>query len=194
LDSAKANPKEPSMDARSFQTIAIITIASLSLMLVARAADPPKLNEKDLTFVKNAAKGGKMEVDLGKFAAEKAANDDVKKFGQHMVEDHSKANDQLQKLAEGKSIDLKDSNDQAQKEMQEEMDKLSKLSGPAFDKAYIDDMVEDHEKDVKEFEDAASSAMDPDVKFWASSTLPTLREHLKMAKETQEKLKKTAEK
>ena len=179
---------------RPLRIIAIATAIAFSFMLAARAADEPKLNEKDLTFVKNAAKGGKMEVDLGKFAAEKAANDDVKKFGQHMVDDHSKANDQLKKLAEGKGIDLKDSMDQAQKEGQEKMDRLSKLSGPAFDKAYMDDMVEDHEKDVKEFEDAANTAMDPDLKFWASSTLPTLRDHLKMAKETQEKLKKTAEK
>ena len=182
------------MYTRALRIAAVATAVAFSFMLVARAADEPKLNEKDLTFIKNAAKGGKMEVDLGKFAAEKAANDDVKKFGQRMVDDHSKAGDQLKKMAEGKGIDLKDSNDQAQKEGQEKMDKLSKLSGPAFDKAYMDDMVEDHEKDVKEFEDAANSAMDPDVKFWASSTLPTLRDHLKMAKETQDKLKKTAEK
>jgi putative membrane protein len=179
---------------RPLHIAAIAVVIAFFLMLTARAADEPKLNEKDLTFIKNAAKGGKMEVDLGKFAAEKAANDDVKKFGQHMVDDHSKANDQLKKLAEGKGIDLKDSNEQAQKEGQEKMDKLGKESGPAFDKAYMDDMVEDHEKDVKEFETAANTAMDPDVKFWASATLPTLRDHLKMAKETQEKLKKTAEK
>jgi putative membrane protein len=151
------------------------------------------LSDKDKAFVQSAAKGGMLEVTLGKLASEKATTDDAKKFGQQMVTDHSKANDQLQKLAQDKGVDLKDAESKATSEGQEKTDKLSKLSGVAFDKSYIDDMVEDHEKDVKEFEDASSSAQDEDLKKWAGQTLPTLKEHLQMAKAAQEKLKKTAQ-
>jgi putative membrane protein len=75
------------------------------------------------------------------------------------------------------------------KESKETSDKLSKASGKDFDKKYMDNMVDDHEKDVKEFEKASKNAKDADVKAWATNTLPTLQDHLKMAKDTKSKLK-----
>ena len=135
----------------------------------------------DLTFVLDAAKGGMAEVELGQLAADKASSDDVKKFGQRMVTDHSKANDELKTLAQSKNITLPTAIDAKDKATH---DRLAKLSGPAFDRAYMAHMVTDHRKDVNEFKKETTAGKDPDVKSWASKTLPTLEEHLKMAQDT----------
>jgi putative membrane protein len=137
------------------------------------------LNVSDKTFIKKAAQGGMAEVQLGQLATDKGSNDEVKKFGQRMVDDHSKANDQLKQLAASKGVELPtslNSKDEATK------NRLSKLSGNAFDRAYMQDMVKDHTQDVSEFKKASQTAKDPDVKSWASETLPTLEDHLKTAK------------
>jgi putative membrane protein len=97
-----------------------------------------------------------------------------------MVDDHGKANDQLKSLAQNKNITLPSDLSAKDKALH---DRLSKLSGPAFDRAYMRAMVTDHTKDVNEFRAQAKSGADPDVKSWASNTLPTLESHLQMAKE-----------
>jgi len=138
----------------------------------------------DQAFVKAAARGGLAEVELGKLAQQKASSNDVKQFGERMVADHSKANDELKSLAESKNITLPttmSARDQAL------YDRLSKLSGEAFDRAYIRAMVRDHRKDVNEFRREARSGRDPDVKAFASKTEPTLEEHLKQAREINQK-------
>jgi putative membrane protein len=135
----------------------------------------------DQKFAQNAAAGGLAEVQLGQLAADKATNDKVKQFGQRMVTDHTKANNELKALAAKKSITLPDSPKPKDKAT---FEKLSKMSGPAFDKAYMQDMVKDHQKDVAEFQKEASNGSDPDLKAWAATTLPVLQEHLKLAKDT----------
>jgi putative membrane protein len=148
-----------------------------------------KLGMMDQHFVKKAAEGGLAEVELGKLATEKASSDEVKKFGQRMVDDHSKANDQLKQLASSKGIEVPtdlSAKDKATKE------RLSKLSGEQFDKAYMKDMVKDHTQDVSEFKKESTSAKDPDVKNFASQTLPTLEDHLKQARSIAPKENKEA--
>lgn len=137
------------------------------------------LSASDRMFIKKAAQGGMAEVQLGQLATEKGSSEDVKKFGQRMVDDHSKANDQLKELAASKGVEIPtslNSKDEATK------NRLSKLSGNAFDRAYMQDMVKDHTQDVSEFKKASQTAKDPDLKNWASQTLPTLEDHLKAAK------------
>jgi len=134
----------------------------------------------DHKFAQEAAAGGAAEVQLGQLAADKATNEKVKQFGQRMVTDHTKANNELKALAEKKGITLSDTPKSKDKSA---MDKLSKMSGPAFDKAYMQNMVKDHQKDVAEFQKEASNGTDPDLKAWAGTTLPVLQEHLRMAKE-----------
>src|ERR1044071_9022738 len=134
-----------------------------------------RMGSADQTFVTKAAHGGLAEVKLGTLATQKAANADVKAFGQQMVDDHSKANDELKQLASTKGITLPtdiDAKDQAT------YDRLSKLSGAAFDRAYMHDMVMDHRTDVNEFKREADRGADADLKAWASKTLPTLEHHL----------------
>jgi len=104
-----------------------------------------------------------------------------------MVDDHSKANDELKRVASQKGITVPSSVDRKERAT---IDRLSKLNGDAFDRAYMQDMVKDHQEDVAEFKKEASSGADSDVKAFASKTLPTLEEHLKMAEDTQRQLKK----
>src|SRR5262249_51363821 len=132
----------------------------------------------DHTFVMDAAKGGMAEVELGRLATQKASRDEVKKFGQRMVDDHGKANDELKSLAQTKNITLPANVGKKDKALE---GRLSKLSGSAFDKAYMQAMVADHRKDVNEFRRESQTGQDTDVKSWAAKTLPTLEDHLKMA-------------
>lgn len=141
----------------------------------------------DRHFAMEAAEGGIMEVELGKIAAQKATNADVKAFGQKMVDDHGKANDELKSIASSKNITLPDETTVKNKH-KAMLDRLEKLSGAAFDKAYMSDMVKDHVTDVAAFEHEAKSGKDAELKAFASKTLPTLKEHLKLARETHGKV------
>jgi putative membrane protein len=138
---------------------------------------------EDRTFILEAAAGGLAEVELGRLASQNAARSEVKEFGQMMVTDHTKANDQLKKIAQAKSVDAPHALKPEHKAMK---DQLSKLSGEAFDRAYIQHMVKDHQEDVAHFRKESTEASDPDVKQFASATLPTLQKHLKRAQEIEQ--------
>jgi putative membrane protein len=144
------------------------------------------LSAADHKFATDAAEGGMAEVQLGQLAVSKASNPDVKNFGQKMIDDHGKANDQFKSVAAGEGITLPTS---VGAKNQATYDRLNKLSGAAFDKAYMQDMVKDHETDVKEFEHESQSGGNAAIKNFASQTLPTLQEHLRMAKDIESKLK-----
>jgi len=154
-----------------------------STAVVAAAKSSPAVSSA--TFIKKAAQGGMAEVELGKLAEEKASSSAVKGFGQQMVSDHSKANEELQAVAAKKNVKLPTSVGAKETSLQ---DRLGKQSGSQFDRAYMAAMVSDHKEDVAEFERVAKSSTDPDVKAFAAKTLPTLREHLKMAKHVQASL------
>lgn len=132
----------------------------------------------DRNFLMDAAMGGMMEVELGRLAAQQGASDAVKQFGQRMVDDHSKANQELMNLAQGKGITLPTTMDEKH---HKDMTKLSSLSGADFDREYVKMMVSDHRKDVSEFEKESTRGTDADLREFASKTLPTLQEHLKLA-------------
>jgi putative membrane protein len=134
----------------------------------------------DAHFAKEAAQGGMAEVKLGQLAQEKGSNDTVKSFGKRMVDDHSKAGDKLKEVASRESITLP--TDISAKD-QATYDRLSKLNGAAFDRAYARNMVKDHETDVAAFQREANGGKDDSLKSFASETLPTLQDHLKQAKE-----------
>jgi len=158
--------------------ILALVIGAMSLAGSARAEPTPtgegSLSAQDKTFMKKAAKGGMMEVAMGKMAEQNAQSDDVKSFGKRMVTDHSKANDELKSIASKKGVQLPS----------------KEHSGKwTSDKAYMDMMVKDHEKDLAEFKEEASNGSDPDVKKFADDTAKIVQEHLDLAKETQGKLK-----
>ncbi len=140
-------------------------------------------------FIDKAAQGGMAEVQLGELAKEKGSTEAVRQFGQRMVKDHTKVNDQLKQMAANKGVELPstlDAKDEATKT------ELSKLSGAAFDRAYMRDMVSDHTHDVEEFRHESESAKDAAVKNFASETLPILETHLTLAKNVDSGLKERA--
>jgi putative membrane protein len=136
-------------------------------------------------FIMEAVKGGMAEVELGRMAIQKASDDEVKQFGQRMVDSHSRANGELKQLASQKNVTLPTELDPLHQEV---VNKLGELSPAEFDRAYMAEMVKDHTKDVSDFEQASAQAQDADVKGFASKTLPTLREHLEMARTIHEKV------
>ena len=132
------------------------------------------LSSADKAFIKDAAKGGMMEVAMGRVAEKNASDSQVKNFGARMVKDHSKANEDLKTIAKEEKVEWP-----AEKE-------AGKWKS---DKDYMDAMVKDHEKDLSAFEKEAKDGSDPRVKSFADKTAKTVREHLEMAKEIDAKLK-----
>jgi putative membrane protein len=141
----------------------------------------------DKKFAKDAALGGMAEVELGKLAAQKASRDDIKQFGQKIVDDHTKANDQLKEVASKENIPIPDALDSKH---QARIDKLSKLSGENFDKAFVKDQIKDHQAEVRDFSAEAQGGQDPNVKTFASNVLPTLQQHLEQVKDLNKSEKK----
>jgi putative membrane protein len=140
-----------------------------------RSSSKSNVGEEDIKFINEAASGGMAEVELGQMAQTKATDPQVKEFGAMMVKDHTKANDELKALAEKKSISLPSSPSDEQRKVKDE---LSSKSGKDFDNAYVLNMVKDHKKDIKLFEDASRKVDDPELKAFIVKTLPTLRMHL----------------
>ena len=132
------------------------------------------LSAADKAFIKDAAKGGMMEVAMGRVAEKNATDSEVKNFGARMVKDHGKANDELKALAKQESVELP----------------AEKAPGNwKSDKDYMGQMVKDHEQDLAAFEKEVKEGSDPNVKSFASKTSEVVRKHLEMAKKIDSKLK-----
>lgn len=131
--------------------------------------------EEDSKFAVDAANGGMAEVELGQLAENKGTDAKVKEFGKMMVTDHTKANDELKALAASKNITLPAAPSEDRQKISRD---LSAKSGKDFDKAYIDQMVKDHEKTVKLFEDGQKNVKDSEIKAFIEKTLPVLISHL----------------
>jgi len=151
----------------------------------AAASSPSTSSDQD--FVTKAAQGNSAEVELGKIVAAKSKDPNVKQFAQMMVKDHTAALNELQELAQTKNLNFNDDLPDDAKAMRA---KLSSDIGKQLDKDYMDGMVEDHQKDVQDFTAQSQNAKDPDVKQWASKTLPTLQKHLEKAQQIDARLNK----
>jgi putative membrane protein len=176
----------------------LASLSAVGLLVCAAAAQQSqgtptnsanRMKSADSAFVTKAAQGGLAEVELGNLAKEKAGSQQVKDFGQRMVTDHTKANDELKTIASNKGITLASELDTKAAATKT---RLSGMSGAEFDRAYMQDMVSDHQKDVAEFRKEAQSGSDPEVKAFAAKTLPTLEEHLKLAQTTLSSVKGAA--
>ena len=131
-------------------------------------------------FFEEAASANKLEVEVGRLAAQRATNPQLKSFGQQMVTDHTKASLELQTLATRKGITLPTTMSDAH---QKKLDKLrEEKAGKDFDQEFRDVMIDSHQEAVSLFEDTAKDAQDPDVKSFAAKMLPTLQHHEQQAK------------
>lgn len=144
------------------------------------------LAKEDREFIEEAAQGSLFEVKASQLALQKAQLEDVKRFAQRMVDDHTAMTGRLQKVTQPRGVNLPQ---QLDKKHQEKIDSLSKKTGADFDKSYVDDIVDGHKKDIDNFEKAAKDAKDPAVKEFASTTMPSLREHLQAVQTLKDKVK-----
>lgn len=159
--------------------------ACLWLCIGAVHAADTTMDKDDVDFVKHAAMGGMLEVDLGTLAAQRAKHEDVRKFGQRMASDHGKANQDLARLAHSKGVTLPAGLDD---DARDKKTKLESASADKFDDTYMDMMVDDHEKDVGDFEKRVRNSKDAEVRAFADRTLPTLRSHRDEAKAIDQKI------
>ena len=166
----------------------VIAIAIFGLVASAAAA-AAAISSKDKQFVTKAVQAGKAEVAAGQLATSKSSSDDVKKFAQHMVDDHTKAGAELEQIAQSKGLTVPSDTDSAHKKLAKRLDAAQ---GADFDRLYAKEAgVKDHSGAVKLFEDEAKNGKDPDLKAFAAKTLPTIKDHYEMAKNLAGSLKKS---
>jgi len=147
----------------------------------ATTAATGSVSKADQKIVTELAAGNMAEIELAKLAQSKTQNDQVKSFAQQMIDDHTKALTDVQTLAQAKGVTLPASLD---KQHQAESDKLAKLSGDAFDKAYMSRAgVTDHKQMHSKLASAEKKAKDPDVKALVAKIMPTVDQHLNAAQQ-----------
>lgn len=140
----------------------------------------------DSEFMTKAASGGMLEVELGKLVLQRATRADVKAFAQQMVTDHSKGNAELMGLAQRKHITLPAMMGNEQQDVYKDVEEKT---GANLDRGYAREMRQDHEEDIKEFTEASVRAADPDIKAFATKTLPMLKHHLEMVQKIEADIK-----
>lgn len=152
----------------------------------ASAAYSGTIADEDSKFSTEAANAGMSEVALSEMALKKSTNADVKAFAEGMIKDHKAANEKLKALATAKNITLPAVVGEEEQKVAAE---LSTKAGAEFDKAYVDQMVKDHDKAVSLFEDASKNVKDADLKAFAIETLPKLKAHHEHIKAIEDKMK-----
>jgi putative membrane protein len=144
-----------------------------------RDAKKGSLAGGDMKYLRQIAEANLAEVRAGKLGASKASSGEVKKFAQHMVDDHSKMLSEIRSMAKAKNAQLPS---QPSKKHQDAMKKLQSASGDGFDKAFMTQMVKDHEEALKLVQDASKNAKDKELKAAAEKATPEIEKHLEMAK------------
>ncbi len=145
-----------------------------------KTAASATLSAQDRKFVNTAGEAGAAEVAMGQLAESHSASADVKGFAARVVSDHQKAGDELKSIAEAKGATPPA---ELSKKDQADLDKLSKLQGSDFDKAYIKTQLSAHRSAVALFGTESKSGKDAQLKQFASTTLPTLEDHLQMVQQ-----------
>jgi putative membrane protein len=172
------------------KTLTLIYGISLAVIVSSPAradeARTGQLASPDKKFVENAVEGGKMEVQLGQLATQKGATQSVRDFGVRMTQDHQTANNELEKILDEKGITEPASTTQTASMA----DDLQNRNGADFDRAYMADMVKDHQEDIASFKNEAANGKDAQIRSWAARTLPTLENHLQTAEQTESGLPK----
>jgi putative membrane protein len=141
---------------------------------------PNYLSGSDKLFIRQAAIGGRAEVELGKLAQQKGNSEAVRNFGERMVNDHSKANDQLMPLAKDADASIPKAPDPEHKRIRDE---LNQALGKDFDVAYLASQIQDHQKTVNLLLWEISFGQSAALTKYAADTLLTVMAHLEIAKQ-----------
>lgn len=165
---------------------AVITVMGLVIFAAAASASAESLSRKDRNFLVDAAQAGNLEVRASKIALAKTQNPSVKDFAVTMVDEHTKVGDALHKLAADKGLQVPTltSKNETGRIQREKINLLGALNGMNFDRHYSSMIgVSAHKDTIKLFRKAAEESSDPDIKQFATATLPSLEHHLQMAEE-----------
>lgn len=163
----------------------LVAVAILGVGCATSSESRKVAGSPDEYFMVWAREANLAEIATGELASRDGANEEVRQYGEAMVEAHRQADAQLQRLAEEKGIDLPNQTDQAHMELAQH---LQQLDGEAFDREYIGAMVANHAMAVEMFESRAESASDPQLRAWAREMVPVLEEHLERARSIQREL------
>ncbi|BEV15415.1 DUF4142 domain-containing protein [Herbaspirillum sp. DW155] len=173
----------PSCNGRRLIGASVLMLAGAALSLNAAAES---VSSKDKSFMTKAAEAGHTEIQASKIALEKSSNQAIKDYAQKMIDQHTTVDEQLKQLASSKDVTLPTEPSMAQRA---KIAILDKLSGNTFDKRYASMIgVSAHEDAVKLFQKGSTEAQDPDVKSFATKTLPGLKEHLQMGRELKQSM------
>jgi putative membrane protein len=137
-------------------------------------------------FAVEASAVNMMEIELGNLAAERATSQEVRNFAQKIVNDHNQAQERLRAIAQRKNIALPEDLPQ---DRRDKIEDFREKSGNEFDKDYMDFIVDKHQDEINDYEDAADNLDDNEIKQYANETLPNLREHREEAERIQERLR-----
>lgn len=138
------------------------------------------LAKQDQQYFRDMAQASLAEVETGKLAQQQASNEQVKEFAEHMVKDHGRMMEEQEQMAGDKGLQMPK---QPNKEHQAALKKLENAKGEQFDRAYMSQMVKDHEKTLKLVREASKNAKDPELKAMAQKAAPDIEKHLQMAKQ-----------
>jgi len=166
--------------------LAVPLVGALAYLCLAQSlrADDAALSS-DAKFVRDVGIMNTAEINLAKLAKEHASSDAVKKFADHVIKDHEKLAKELKELAEPKNLTVPTEVDRKHQQI---ADHLANMKGAEFDRMFASNMVADHELAIKKFEAEARKGQDPDLKKWAEKSLKGLKEHLRLAKDTEKEL------
>jgi putative membrane protein len=133
----------------------------------------------DAAFAAKAAAGGMTEIALSKAAVQQATSQQIKDFANMMVTDHTAAGQKLSSIAKAKGMALPVGPDSTQQNM---INDIAKKTGKDFDKAYVNQMVKDHEATVDMFKKAQTTVKDTSLKSFITNTVPVIQKHLNAIK------------
>ncbi|MBC8127924.1 MAG: DUF4142 domain-containing protein [Gloeobacteraceae cyanobacterium ES-bin-144] len=171
-------------------SVALALGATLILGSNALAADKKSnLNKADTRFIQDEAESGTALVKMAQLGEKKAQHKDVKAFAVTLIAEHTKANAELKSLAGRKGVDLSAEPAAKYGDMDE---KLERTSGADFDQAFLSNIINSHDKCVKNFKEASTDSKDQDIKAWAAKMHPGLLVHLAKAKELSSVLNESA--
>lgn len=162
---------------------AFVAVGLMSAQVWARPvmSSHNRVSNGDRKWLMAAADGESKEISLGHLVTKRASDPGVRRFAQQMINDHTKAQGELQRLAKSKGVALPA---HLGKKNRATLTHMERLSPQRLSHDYIENMVEDHYKDVSDFSKEAKHGNDKDVRAWAAKTLPVLQMHLQMARRT----------
>ena len=154
----------------------VLGVASLSADEGLKDETRPQVANSDESFLTELSRRARTEIKMAELATRLAGSNAVKQLGDRLLTEHSRVHEDMKLLAKAKAVNVWGEPDNIR------ISELRQLSGEAFDRAYLAEVVRLHEKDIREFEEAAKTTTDPELKGFVLKYLPTMQAHLASVK------------